>query len=141
MDIKRKYLTPADMTFHLRYLLAKADDDDIITAVRLVHEHLQNKFPERLFKQNGCVIIHEMISPGNFTVIHIKIFENKLYLTCNLYSVNLEVEKEEPDMKLVEDITKEILTLGFYKIGEENKELDEMKWHEDIFRLDISPRK
>jgi hypothetical protein len=140
--MKNKYLTSADETIQLRYLLAKDDIDDINFACTIIANRLQLEIPSAkiaLF-QNKITILKTGSSKEN--IFNIELDLENLFLEY-LFSAPLHLFKKpyEVDEVTLDKVRETILQLGFKKEKERKIKNVELISKKESYRIEVSRRR
>ncbi len=137
-----KYITPADETVQLKYLLAKDDVDDIDFACTIIAKRLQNDNPGINVSviRNRITLLRKESSKENIFKIELK--GEILYLEY-LYSAPLHLFRKvyEIDTELLDIILKTLHLLEFKKLKESTIKSKELITKKISFQLEVTRRR
>ncbi|MCX6151481.1 MAG: hypothetical protein NTX22_13200 [Ignavibacteriales bacterium] len=140
--MNNKYLTSADETTQLKYLLAKDDIDDIRFACRIISNRLQLEIPSTkiaLF-QNEITILK--IGSSKEYIFNIELDQDNLFLEY-LFSAPLHLFKNhyEVDEITLNKIKETILLLGFKNEKVRKIKNGELVNKKETYRIEVSRRR
>lgn len=137
-----KYITPADETVQLKYLLAKDDIDDINFACTIIAKRLQLENENLKVSVVGNKIASLRTGSSKENIFNIELNGDTLYLEY-LYSAPLHLFKNpfEVDDESLTKIREAILLLGFKKEKERKTKSADLITKRESFRLEVSRRK
>ena len=137
-----KYLTSADETVQLKYLLAKDDIDDINFACTIIAEKLKHEISNLKVSVFGNKITLLKISSPKENVFNIELNGETLFLDY-LFSAPLHLFKipYEVDDESLSRIKDTILSLGFKKEKERKAKSNELITKKESFKLDVTRRR
>jgi NDP-sugar pyrophosphorylase family protein len=139
--IKDKYLTSADESIQLRYLLAKDDVDDIYFACTLIANRLKKELKNiNVNTSEDHIIINALTNDENYISIDIDEAILQLSYICKapMKLFNKQYALDEQLLKKIRDI---ILNLGFKKEKEEEFEIDELITKHESFKIEIQSKR
>jgi len=137
-----KYITPADETVQLKYLLAKDDIDDINFACTIIAKRLQLELENLKVSLIANKITLLRTGSSRENIFNIELNDETLYLEY-LYSAPLHLFKKpyEVDDESLAKIKETILLLGFKKEKEKKTKSADLITKRESFRLEVSRRK
>ncbi len=137
-----KYITPADETVQLKYLLAKDDIDDINFAWTIIAKRLQLENENLKVSVIGNKITLLRTGSSKENIFNIELNGDTLYLEY-LYSAPLHLFKKpyEVDDESLTKIKETILLLGFKKEKERKTKSADVITKREAFRLEVSRRR
>ncbi len=137
-----KYITPADETVQLKYLLAKDDIDDINFACTIIAKRLQLENENLKVSVIGNKITLLRTGSSKENIFNIELNGDTLYLEY-LYSAPLHLFKKpyEVDDESLTKIKETILLLGFKKEKERKTKSADVITKREAFRLEVSRRR
>ena len=140
--MNNKYLTSADETVQLRYLLAKDDIDDIYFACTIIANRLHLEIVNLKITVTGNKLTLLRIGSSNENIFNIELKGDTLYLDY-LYSAPLHLFKKpyEVDDESLAKIKETILLLGFKKEKEKKTKSADLITKRESFKLEVSRRR
>ncbi len=137
-----KYITPADETVQLKYLLAKDDVDDIDFACTIIAKRLKSESPESLVTviRNKITLLRNGSSKENLFKIELK--GETLHLEY-LFNAPLHLFRKpyEVDTELLNKILETLHSLEFKKLKESTIKSKELITKKFSFQLEVTRRR
>jgi hypothetical protein len=140
--MENKYLTSADETVQLKYLLAKDDVDDINFACTIIAEKLKQGINKLQVSVLGNKITLLKKGSTKEYTFNIELDMETLYLDY-LYSAPLHLFKtpyeiDDESLSAIKDI---ILSLGFKKEKERKSKAHDLVTKKESFKLEVTRRR